>query len=51
MQCSISECKSKAIQIVRIGFKEKRSLCKNHYDLFQNKDNVHSPIFSKASNL
>jgi len=51
MQCSISECKSRAIQIVRIGFKEKRNLCRTHYDLFKNKDQVYSPNFSKASNF
>ncbi|MDH3278171.1 MAG: hypothetical protein OEL77_04620 [Nitrosopumilus sp.] len=51
MQCSISECKLKAIQIVSVGFKEKRNLCKLHYDLFKNKDTVHAPSFSAASKL
>jgi len=51
MQCSISECKSKAIHTVKIGFKEKRSLCKHHYDLFNNKDKIHTPSFNKASKL
>jgi hypothetical protein len=51
VQCSISECKIKAIQTVKIGFKEKRNLCKHHYNLFKNKDEVHTPSFSKASKL
>jgi hypothetical protein len=51
LQCSISECKLKAIQIVSIGFKEKRNLCRHHYDLFKNKDQVHAPSFSNASKL
>ena len=51
LQCSISECKSKAIQMVRIGFKEKRNLCRHHYNLFKNKDQIHTPIFSTASKL
>ena len=51
LQCSISECKVKAVQIVQIGFKEKRNLCKHHYDLFKNKDKVHVPSFSTASKL
>ena len=51
MQCSISECKLKAIQTVQIGFKEKRNLCRNHYNLFKNKNKVHVPNFSKASKL
>jgi len=51
LQCSISECKSKAVQIVRIGFKEKRNLCRHHYDLFKNKDQVYAPSFNAASKL
>ena len=49
MQCSISECKEKAIQSVKISFKETRNLCKNHYRLFKNKDEKHAATFSKAS--
>ena len=51
MQCSISECKLKAIQTVKIGFKETRNLCDYHYKLFKNKDEKHTPNFSKASKL
>jgi len=51
MQCSISECKSKGVQTVKIGFKEKRNLCKYHYELFKNKDKIHAPIFNKASKI
>lgn len=51
MQCSISECKLKAIQTVKIGFKETRNLCDYHYNLFKNKDEKHTPNFSKASKL
>lgn len=51
LQCSISECKSKAVQIVRIGFKEKRNLCQNHYKLFKNREDIHAPSFNKASKL
>ena len=49
LQCSISECKEKAIKIVKISFKENRNLCKNHYKLFRNKNKKHVPTFSKAS--
>jgi hypothetical protein len=49
LQCSISECKEKAIQTVKISFKENRNLCKYHYIIFKNKDEKHTPIFSKAS--
>jgi hypothetical protein len=49
LQCSISECKEKAIQTVKISFKETRNLCKNHHNLFKNKDEKHIPTFSKAS--
>jgi len=51
MQCSISECKSTAAQIVKIGFKEKRNLCQYHFELFKNKDTEYAPNFSKASKL
>jgi hypothetical protein len=51
MQCSISECKEKAIETVQISFKETRNLCKNHFRLFKNKDEKHNPIFSKASDF
>jgi len=49
LQCSISECKIKATQSVKIGFKETRNLCEYHYNLFRNKDKKHIPNFSKAS--
>ena len=49
LQCSISECKEKAIQMVQISFKETRNLCKNHYNLFKNKNEHYIPTFSKAS--
>jgi len=49
LQCSISECKEKAIQTVKISFKENRNLCRKHYMLFKNKDEKHMPTFSKAS--
>ncbi len=49
MQCSISECKLKAIKTVKISFKETRNLCKNHYKLFKNKDEEHHSNFIKAS--
>jgi hypothetical protein len=51
MQCSISECKSKAVQTVKISFKEKRNLCQYHFELFKNKDIQRTPNFSKASEL
>lgn len=51
MHCSISECKMKAIQSVKIGFKEKRNLCEHHYKLFINKDEKHKPRFTKASDF
>lgn len=50
MQCSISECKQKAIHIVSISFKETRNLCHVHYNLFKNKDDKHLANFTKASN-
>ena len=49
LQCSISECKEKAIQTVKISFKETRNLCINHHKLFKNKDEKYAPSFSKAS--
>ena len=49
MQCSISECKEKSIQTVKISFRETRNLCEKHYKLFKNKDKEHFPKFSKAS--
>ncbi len=49
MQCSISECKSKAIESVQISFREKRNLCKQHFELYQNKEQKHSINFTKAS--
>ena len=51
VQCSISECKIKAIQSVNIGFKEKRRLCEKHYKLFINKEKIHPTKFVKASKL
>jgi len=51
MQCSISECKSKAIQTVQISFKERRNLCEEHLKIFKNKDMKHFPKFSKASDF
>lgn len=49
LKCSISECKSKANQSVKIGFKETRNLCEYHYKLFMNKEEKHSASFSKAT--
>jgi hypothetical protein len=49
LKCSITECKGKAEQVVKIGLKETRNLCKYHYNLFNNKEEKHSPNFSKAS--
>lgn len=49
MQCSISECKSKAVKTVGIGFREKRNLCKKHYALFMDKDVKHASNFIRAS--
>ena len=51
MQCSITECKERSVKIVRIGFKEKRRLCKKHYLLFQNRKEDHVPKFTKASEI
>ncbi|MBT3407144.1 hypothetical protein HN415_00515, partial [Candidatus Woesearchaeota archaeon] len=47
----ISECKEKAIQTVKISFKENRKLCKKHFKIFQNKDKKYLPSFSKASKV
>jgi len=49
MQCSISECKIKATQTVRIGFKEKRNLCEYHFKIFNNKEEKYVPNFTKAT--
>ena len=49
MQCSISECNMKAIETVKIGFKEKRNLCENHYKLFINKESTYKPSFMRAT--
>ena len=49
LQCSISECKLKAIETVKISFRETRNLCKEHNKLFKNKDKKHLPNFSKAT--
>ena len=49
LQCSISECKYKALKTVKISFRETRNLCKTHFELFKNKDEKHLTNFSKAS--
>ena len=49
LQCSISECKSEAIRMVKISFKENRNLCKKHYILFRDKDVKHASNFIRAS--
>lgn len=49
MQCSISECKMKAVQTVKIGFKEKRNLCEYHFKIFHNKEEKYMPNFTKAT--
>jgi len=51
MKCSISECKSKGIQTVTIGFRETRNLCQYHYNLFKNKEKRHEVDYLKASKL
>lgn len=51
MKCSISECKSKAIETVTISFRETRNLCQYHYNLFKNKEKKHSTDYQKASKL
>ncbi len=49
LQCSISECKLKATETVKISFRETRNLCKDHLRLFKNKDKEYFPSFIKAS--
>ena len=49
MKCSISECKTKADKLVKIGFKETRNLCEYHYNIYKNKEEKHMASFSKAS--
>jgi len=49
LQCSISECKHRALETVKISFRETRNLCKEHYNLFKNKDAKYGVNFSKAS--
>ncbi len=49
MQCSISKCKLKAKETVKISFRETRNLCKEHYKLFKNKDKKYLTNFTKAS--
>jgi len=49
LKCSITECKRKAEQPVKIGLKETRNLCKYHYNLFKNREEKYPPNFSKAS--
>ncbi len=51
MKCSISECKSKAIETVTISFRETRNLCQYHYNLFKNKEKKHGLDYQKASKL
>jgi len=51
MQCSISECKKKAMQTIQISFRETRNLCNEHLKLFKNKDMKYFPRFSKASDF
>ena len=47
LQCSISECKQKSIQTVKISFKENRNLCKKHltYYLKIRMKNMHANFF------
>jgi len=49
LQCSISECKFKAEKTVKISFRETRNLCKNHFELFSNKNERYFPSFTRAS--
>lgn len=51
MKCSISRCKSKAIQTISINFRERRNLCQYHYNLFQNREKDYKLTFERASNL
>jgi len=51
LQCSISECKMKAIQSIKIGFKEKRNLCEKHYRIFLNKEEKYKVTFTRGTEL
>ena len=51
LQCSISECKRKALETVKISFRETRNLCKEHHKLFKNKDRKYNANFLKASDF
>ncbi len=51
MKCSISECKSPAIETVKISFRETRNLCKIHLKLYNNKNSKYSINFKKASEI
>ncbi|MCA9812822.1 MAG: hypothetical protein KC483_08170 [Nitrosarchaeum sp.] len=51
MQCSISECKMKAVQSIRVGFKEKRNLCEKHYRIFLNKEEKYKVKFTRGTEL
>ena len=51
LQCSISECKMKAIQSIKIGFKEKRNLCEKHYRIFLNKEEKYKVKFTRGTEL
>jgi hypothetical protein len=49
MQCSISECKMKATQSIKIGFKEKRNLCDYHFKIYNNREQKYEPSFTRAT--
>ena len=49
MQCSISECKRRAVQTIKIGFKEKRNLCENHLNIYKNREENYKPKFTRAT--
>ncbi len=49
MQCSISECKMKATQTIKIGFKEKRNLCDYHFKIYNNREQKYKPSFTRAT--
>ena len=51
LQCSISECKMKAVQSIRVGFKEKRNLCEKHYRIFLNKEEKYKVKFTRGTEL
>ena len=51
LQCSISECKSKSVETVKISFRETRNLCREHLKSFSNKDKEYFPRFTKASKI